>query len=499
MLPILALAQAAYLDTILDDPVLRGAVVATCVMRADGTVLYQRSADQRMMPASNQKVGTCLFAASVLGLDYRPKTRFWRLADRVVITAEGDPSLTFAQLREVASRLGLPRRPLPVHLAQPYRPGYPPSWEYDDLPNRYAAPITAFSADRAAFEVWAEGGRLLQLPKELGLRVTTVAAPGSSRVEYDLFAARLTVSGTLPRAKTRLETLAQRDPDLVAARLFGSPVVRGAALPSEPPTLTLEGPPLVELIRTCLVESSNHYAENLLLIAAARLRPTLSVLKPYPEATDLLKQFLTETVGLEPGAIRADDGSGLSRHNWVTPRAMCRMLAWADGQPWGEALRSCLASPGKGTLRSRLAGSSFVGKTGTLDGVVALSGSLQVAPPPPLGEEGVGAWRAGAFRTGQHLLCARDLSPSPYPLPLAGETKGELRPAPPTRGEGVTISSPERLYLSLIVNHGIAPAAQQQEAVDRFVREVERLWTGVTAPRTSRTPARASNPAGAVR
>lgn len=83
-------------------------------------------------------------------------------------------------------------------------------------------------------------------------------------------------------------------------------------------------------------------------------------------------------------------------------------------------------------------------------------------------------------------------------LPLVLD-EGELRRAQPARRGGVTISSPERLYLSLIVNHGIAPAAQQQEAVDRFVREVERLWTGVTAPRTSRTPARASNPAGAVR
>lgn len=463
MLPLLAVAQAAFFDALLDAPALRGAVVAACVMRADGAVLYQRSADQRMTPASNQKVGTCLFAASVLGLDYRPKTRFWRLADRVVIAAEGDPSLTFAQVREVASRLGLPRRALPVHLAQPYRPGYPPSWEYDDLPNRYAAPITAFSVDRAAFEVWAEGGRLLPLSKELGIRLTTAAASGPPRVEYDLFAGRLTVSGTLPRAKTRLETLAQRDPDLVAARLFGSPVVRGAAPPSEPPTVTLEGPTVEELIRTCLVESSNHYAENLLLMAAARLRPTLSVLKPYPEATDLLAKFLTETVGLEAGAVRPDDGSGLSRHNWVTPRAMCKMLAWADNQPWGEVFRSCLAAPGKGTLRNRLAGSSFVGKTGTLDGVVALSGSMPAASLPLVPDE------------------------------------GELRRAQPARTAGVMFSAPERLYLSLIVNHGIAPATQQQETVDRFVREVERFWSGATALRTSRSPLGTNSPVGALR
>lgn len=438
MLLSLVFLQAAYLDSILDDPGLAGVVVSACVMKADGTLLYARNPDQRMMPASNQKVGTCLFALATLGPNYRPKTRIWRLKDRIVIAADGDPSLTMAQLRGVAKTLSLPRHGLPVHLAQPYRPLVPPSWEYDDLPNRYAAPITAFSVDRAAVEVWAERGRLVPMAKEQGLRVTTVVGPGPATVEYDPFASHLTVRGTLPLEKTRLETLAQRDPDLVAARLFGSSVRRGAELPASSPTITLDGPRLEDLVRTCLVESSNHYAENLLLMAAKQIRPTLPILKPYPMATDLLKAFLVNAVGLEPDAVRPEDGSGLSRHNFVTSRAMCRMLAWADSQPWAVRFRSCLAAPGKGTLKSRLQGSSFVGKTGTLDAVVALSGV-------------------------------------------------------------VTDSAGGSLYVSVILNHGITPAAQQQTFADRFVREVERVWTSPTALRTSRSRLPASSPVAALR
>lgn len=417
MLPVLAFLQASLLDAVLDDPGLKGVVAAACVMRPDGTTLYERHADQRMMPASNQKVGTCLFAASVLGLDYRPKTRIWRLKDRIVIVADGDPSLTMTQLRAAAARLDLPKRPLPVHLSQPYRPVFPPSWEFDDLPHRYGAAITAFSCDRAAFEVWSANGRLVPLPKELGLTVTHHPSLAPPRVEYDPFARRLTVTGSLPKERTRLETLAQPEPDRVAAQVFGRPLVRGANVPSGAPTLTLEGPPLEELLRTCLVESSNHYAENLLLMAARRIQPTLSVLRPYPEATDRLAEFLTTKVGLAPEAFRPDDGSGLSRHNYVTPRAMCRLLAWADEQPWGETFRSCLASPGKGTLRNRLSGSSFLGKTGTLDGGVALSGSV--------GADGR-----------------------------------------------------RQVYVSVIFNHGITGSAHQQQFADRFVRTVEQLWVG---------------------
>lgn len=68
------------------------------------------------------------------------------------------------------------------------------------------------------------------------------------------------------------------------------------------------------------------------------------------------------------------DASGLSYANRVSPFGVARLLDAAEDKPWGPALRSAQASPGHGTLRRRLAGVKVRAKTGTLEGVSALSG-----------------------------------------------------------------------------------------------------------------------------
>ncbi len=72
--------------------------------------------------------------------------------------------------------------------------------------------------------------------------------------------------------------------------------------------------------------------------------------------------------------IGARDSSGLSYSNRVSPRGIVRLLADADRTSWGQALRRTLPKPGQGTLEDRLAGVRLRAKTGTLDGISALSG-----------------------------------------------------------------------------------------------------------------------------
>jgi hypothetical protein len=66
------------------------------------------------------------------------------------------------------------------------------------------------------------------------------------------------------------------------------------------------------------------------------------------------------------------DGSGLSRHNLVSARALTTLLLFADRR-WPE-WREWLAAPGEGTLKNRLEGLTFWGKTGSLNSVSSLSG-----------------------------------------------------------------------------------------------------------------------------
>ncbi|MBX3118866.1 MAG: D-alanyl-D-alanine carboxypeptidase [Fimbriimonadaceae bacterium] len=373
MLASLTFALIAYstpFDVVLDAPELSGALVSAVVAKADGTILYERNSGQRVMPASNQKLLTTMFAMNRLGPNFVPKTRFWKESDRVIVDAPGDPTMTSAQLLSAAKKLGIDKI-MPIFVRQAYRPQFGPNWEYGDLPEYYAAAVTAFTIDKGVFKVWASDGQVEPLPDfvDVWLRVL----PGiTASAEYDPFQKIVTVRGPLPAERKELMTCAFNQPDRAAARALGGPLFVSHSLPSRAPDFTLDGKPLKEIIAECLTISDNLYAENLLLMATQQGKPAED--NPYPAAQQGLKKFLVETVGWEANDVRPDDGSGMSRHNNLTVRGVVKLLVWAQKQPWFEDWRAGLAVPGKGTLRSRLAGSSIQGKTGTLDMASAISG-----------------------------------------------------------------------------------------------------------------------------
>ncbi|MFY9233381.1 MAG: D-alanyl-D-alanine carboxypeptidase [Fimbriimonadaceae bacterium] len=368
---------SADLDRILAAKELKNAVVAVRVEKMDGAVLYSRGAEIRAMPASNQKLLTCAYALDKLGADFRPRTRFWKLEDRVAVESSGDPMMTFGQLREVRKKLELDGK-LPVYVRQAYNPGTGPSWEWDDLPNKYAAPISAFTVDRGSFEIWAENGKLFYMPQNYGTRVSHINSRGSVRVRYSPNAGHSSVTGKLPTVRTRLDTLALREPWKAAGSILGGPVLTGFSVPTRDPDLVVDGAPLREMLKECLTKSDNNIAEHLLLLAAKSEGPLSE--EPWKVAGERLTRFLSETVGIPEEQIEPSDGSGLSRHNLITARAITTLLRWAIKQPTAEIWLASLAIPSAmGTLEKRLAGSTFRGKTGTLTGACSLSGYLTTA------------------------------------------------------------------------------------------------------------------------
>ncbi|MGH2756918.1 MAG: D-alanyl-D-alanine carboxypeptidase, partial [Actinomycetota bacterium] len=73
--------------------------------------------------------------------------------------------------------------------------------------------------------------------------------------------------------------------------------------------------------------------------------------------------------------LTANDSSGLSYRNRVSPRGMTKLLGYVEKTaPWYQTLRHGLATGGQGTLASRLHGVPIRAKTGSLSGVSALSG-----------------------------------------------------------------------------------------------------------------------------
>jgi D-alanyl-D-alanine carboxypeptidase/D-alanyl-D-alanine-endopeptidase (penicillin-binding protein 4) len=93
---------------------------------------------------------------------------------------------------------------------------------------------------------------------------------------------------------------------------------------------------------------------------------------------EVLRGFLNQA-GITGDQYAFYDGSGLSRQNLVTPRAVVQLLRYADSQSWGASFRDTLPLSGTdGSLSSRFKNVDGQGrvqaKTGSLGGVKTLSG-----------------------------------------------------------------------------------------------------------------------------
>jgi len=140
--------------------------------------------------------------------------------------------------------------------------------------------------------------------------------------------------------------------------------------------------PLQEDIVVTNKVSQNLHAESLLHQLAVSYGDTLNN-GSTAEGARVVRQFLINA-GLDPNDFVFYDGSGLSSHDLVTPRAVAKLLQFATTQPWFADWKASLPVGGvDGTLADRftqppLKGHVFA-KTGTLGEARSLAGYLDAA------------------------------------------------------------------------------------------------------------------------
>lgn len=153
------------------------------------------------------------------------------------------------------------------------------------------------------------------------------------------------------------------------------------AIPAPPRTVLakLESRPFSDDLVVINKISQNLHAE-IALRAAGHARGAPASLEGALAAE---RQFL-ESIGISKDEFRFYDGSGMSAHNVVSPRAITKLLQWTANQPWGEQFRASLPVAGlDGSLddrfRASVANGRIWAKTGTLTHVNALSGYAETA------------------------------------------------------------------------------------------------------------------------
>ena len=392
--------------------------------------LYSRDAQKYFIPASNVKLLTTAAALQKLGADFRIKTSVYSDENgSLYVAGRGDPSITEAQLKSLAQQLKRRGVDQVNELIgdDSYFQGSPvnPNWEWEDAQAGYGAPINSLIFNQNAIE-------LLLSPQALGqpLKVTfgepklanqwqiqnnsvTVAQNESEFIEVGREFDRPAI-----RVSGQLKVGAEPEPAYVAvvnpANNFlqhfqqvlaaeGIPVkqalVASVSRNFNQELATIESPPLAELVRETNRESNNLYAEVLLRLLGKvtdkmPLPQTLTGKMPVPQedtgeiGLKELKTALTQ-LGVNPNSYILADGSGLSRHNLISPEALVQTLRFMANSPAASIYRQSLPIAGEsGTLKNRLNSTPnrviLQAKTGTLSGVSALSGYIEVPDYEPL-------------------------------------------------------------------------------------------------------------------
>jgi D-alanyl-D-alanine carboxypeptidase/D-alanyl-D-alanine-endopeptidase (penicillin-binding protein 4) len=349
----------AAVDQALMDPALGGALAVSVVDASSGEPLLERGADAAVIPASTAKIATAVAALTGLPADLRLRTRVVAGAapGEVVLVGGGDPTLAG------------PSTPI----------GYPQPGRLTDL----AAQVRAALGATAVHRVVVDDSRYTGERLAPGWKPTYVTEGAVAPVTALMVDGGRLRPGRGPRSP---------EPALAAGRAFAallSPrvaveVVRGTAPADAAPLGEVASAPVPQLVERMLVTSDNDLAEALARqVALATGRPA-----SFAGAAEAMAHVLAEA-GVEAGAVRLVDGSGLSRDDRLEPGALTRLLAEAvagDDPRLAPLLTGLPVAGFDGTLAPRYRTGAAVpaagrvrAKTGTLNAVSALAGLLRTA------------------------------------------------------------------------------------------------------------------------
>lgn len=413
------------IDRIIDRPELRRYRWGIVVRGLNATnQLYNRDGDRLLIPASNVKLITTAVALRHLGGAMRLRTSVYRLPSigntaNLLVVGRGDPSLTTIQLQAIAQQLKQrgERQIGQISFDDGYFRGEQTNsdWEWGDLSTDYAPAINGLMLGQNALALnispqqvgmplnytwtdpsltsWQVDNQTITTTDDRDNSVKAIAVFGKPvlRLTGKLAKTAQPIKLDLPvlNPAASFSGAFRRSLALAGINVSSTRLVLGQNPINLPEIAAINSPPIGELINETNQQSNNVYAE-ILLRSIGRTHPQhyTSTEETSMLGIALVKQRLTE-LGVDPQAYYLRDGSGLSRHNLVAPSAFVQILSAMAKLPEGQLYRDSLPVAGmSGSLKNRLKGTIAQGivraKTGSMSGVVSLSGYINPPKYSPL-------------------------------------------------------------------------------------------------------------------
>jgi serine-type D-Ala-D-Ala carboxypeptidase/endopeptidase (penicillin-binding protein 4) len=400
------ISKSAQQTVIKDSSLLNAHIGISIYEPESGKYWYNYNGEKYFVPASNTKIPTCYAAMKYLG-DSIPGLRYLAYANEldtgILIEPTGDPTFlhpdyqdqrVFDFLRKFNYKIGL-STPIFNHMA------YGPGWSVTDLDANYMPPRTNWPiyGNIARFRVTKDTAYVMPSyyeKKEGVFRVwqkgfTPTVNRNPANTQYMVFAdenvkefirevpfylkSDMLVEIIQDTLHKSIYSFRYRNTQYAAVMMYR---LNPEMLKDEDfRNLKLQNPktifsqPTDSLLKPMMHRSDNFFAEQTLLMVS---NERLGVMNDAKIIDTLLKTDFKDL----PQKPRWVDGSGLSRYNLFTPQDFVVILNKMKKEFGMNRIKEIFATGGEGTISSYYkSDSGFIyAKTGTLSGVVALSGFL---------------------------------------------------------------------------------------------------------------------------
>ncbi len=405
------------LDTILNVPELKNAHYGIYVCKLDNdSAIYETNSQKLFVPASNMKIITTAAALYFLEPQFQFKTYLLLrgqikekiLHGDIIIVGRGDPTFSLENLEQFVRKiksLQIKQITGTIIVVDDFFTDerLPVGWAWHYLDARYAPEISALSFNKNVVSVRIRPTRIGEdvnasiFPAteyvQLVNRMKTTMENDSIIIFRKPEANIIYLDGTINIKTARDIDVAVKDPALFTGNYFKERLIAEGIKFSQrvirmkeselffqdntpiiiDSTLSL---PLSEIIKETNTESENLYAEVILKTLGAQL---------YKQGTfnaglKAIKEFLY-IIGVDTNNVSLWDGSGLSKHNLVSPLTLVSVLRFMyNNSKLKFYFYNSLPGPGNGTLKARFNGftDSLRAKTGAIQASSCLSGYLRV-------------------------------------------------------------------------------------------------------------------------
>lgn len=387
---------------------------------AERQTILEHNVDNWFVPASTLKLMTTAAALQRLGPDFQIQTSVYLQQQTeqssLWVIGRGDPTFSDEQLQDLAQQIA-------QHGVQQVDQlwGYDgyfsgravhPNWEWEDVLAGYGASANGLILNENALGVTLH-------PTEVGQPLRVEWADPTQTTRWQVNNTSLTVAPGAPLTADvgrdwsqpilhvfgNLSADAGPDPFAIAITQPGNYFIEqlehrldqtDIAVTSTGLTSTLPSPALLEIamvtspplsqwLSTINQNSNNLYAEALLKSLGT---VTGDGADATEAGTEAVKEILSE-LGIDPDGYQMVDGSGLSRHNLVTPRTLVDTLQAMAHNSHGDLYRQSLAVAGQvrnlsHRFRDTPVQGRLQGKTGYVSNNESLAGYLQPLEYAPL-------------------------------------------------------------------------------------------------------------------